>query len=200
MKYLNEECDADTTYESIANLTTKCGQTYIGSLYHKIARYASQACIRPSEANNPLPATVLQDINTVMDEIRHEMSTSLADECQRLGGTWYDTIWKDDNTNTRHDTQNHWLHNKFYSDTAANTDWGYCGTDDETQAQTITTEEKKPENEPENEPQECTTNVTTNCIIPGITDENSCNGKNGEWTDDKCICSTYDEATQNCGT
>ena len=76
-----------------------------------------------------------------MDEIRHEMAQSLANECQRLGGTWYDTIWKDDNTaDTKHDTQNHWLHKKFYADTAANTDWGYCGTDDETAAQTNTTD------------------------------------------------------------
>lgn len=113
---------------------------YIGSLYDKIASYASQACIRPSQANNPLPATVLQDINTVMDEIRHEMAKSLANECQRLGGTWYDTIWQDSTTiDEKHDTQGHWLHKKFYADTAANTDWGYCGTDDVEQAQTITT-------------------------------------------------------------
>lgn len=132
-------CPAGTTFSNLADPTTQCGKTYIGSLYHKVARYASQVCIRPSEANNPLPATVLQDINTVMDEIRHEMAQSLANECQRLGGTWYDTIWKDEEpADTKHDTQNHWLHKKFYSDTAANTDWGYCGTDDIEQAQTIT--------------------------------------------------------------
>lgn len=110
---------------------------YIGSLYDKIVNYASQACIRPSEATNQLPATVLQDINTVMDEIRHEMAKSLANECQRLGGTWYDTIWQDStDIDAKHDTQGHWLHKKFYADTAANTDWGYCGTDDKILADT----------------------------------------------------------------
>ncbi len=133
-------CVPGTTYEELISNSAKCGDTYIGSLYHKVARYASQACIRPSEASKPLPPTVLQDINTVMDEIRHEMATELATECQRLGGTWYDTIWQDTNTDAKHDTQNHWLHKKFYDDTAANTDWGYCGTDDETAAQTNMTD------------------------------------------------------------
>ncbi len=122
-------CDkAGTTYADIRN--NKCGNTYIGSLYHKIARYASQACVRPSEAYKTLPATVLQDINTVMDEVHHEMADELSKECQRLGGIWYDTIWQDNDSNGMHDSQNHRLHKKFYTDTAADTDWGYCGTDD----------------------------------------------------------------------
>lgn len=181
-------CPAGTKYEDLINNAVQCGDTYIGSLYHKVARYASQACIRPSKASEPLPPTVLQDINTVMDEIRHEMATELATECQRLGGTWYDTIWQDnDPINAKHDTQNHWLHKKFYDDTAANTDWGYCGTDDEIYADTnIKTEEE----EEEETPKQCTQISDTNCYIPDVNDETTCEGKNGFWRDQLCYCGT----------
>lgn len=104
-----------------------CGTDYIGSLYHKLARYAIQACVRPSESNQTLPATVLQDINVVMDKIRGDMATELSRECERLGGTWVDTVWIDtDDTKGKHDITGDELDKKFYSETSANTQWGYC--------------------------------------------------------------------------
>ena len=117
---------------------TDCGD-YIGSLYHKLARYAMQTCVRPSESNNALPTTVLQDINVVMDKIRIEMATTLSEECERLGGRWVDTVWineakeecNENNVcssvdNGRHDITGDKLFKKFYSETSANTKWGYC--------------------------------------------------------------------------
>ena len=124
-----------------------CGTDYIGSLYHKLARYAMQACVRPSESNKALPATVLQDINVVMDQIRIDMSKSLADECDRLGGEWVDTIWVDDTPqDDTHDTTGDKLFKKFYSETSANTKWGYCAekTTEKTTEET-TTETPTPE-------------------------------------------------------
>jgi len=105
-----------------------CGDDYVGSLYHKLARYAMQACVRPSESDRALPQTVLQDINVVMDQIRSDMSNSLSAECERLGGTWVDTVWIDegDGTDGCHDTTGDILFKKFYSETSANTKWGYC--------------------------------------------------------------------------
>ena len=123
-----------------------CGDDYVGSLYHKLARYAMQACVRPSESDNALPATVLQDINVVMDKIRVDMANTLSDECERLDGIWVDTVWVDeiknttcckDNTCTNgdgktkitdgcHDITGDVLNKKFYSETSSNTKWGYC--------------------------------------------------------------------------
>lgn len=108
------ECDDDGT---IIN-GTNCGVNYIGSLYHKIARYAMQACVRPSESENNLPATVLQDINLVMDEIHVDMAKSLADECKRLEGQWISTPWDEDLGYVKYQ--------KFYDETSANDEWGFC--------------------------------------------------------------------------
>lgn len=110
--------------------TMDCGE-YVGSLYHKIARYALQTCVRPSESQNALPATVLQDINIVMDKIHVDMSTELARECERLGGTWATTKWIDENGDYKHDVRGDYLHKNFYETTSANTEWGYCSTEDE---------------------------------------------------------------------
>ena len=98
-----------------------CGTDYIGSLYQKMAKYASQVCVRPSEANNPLPETVLQDINVVMDEMRTSMSNELSKECERLGGVWVATPYipsENGHTNPLFET--------FYTETSANTMWGHC--------------------------------------------------------------------------
>ncbi len=119
-----------------------CGEDYVGSLYHKLARYAMQACVRPSESTEPLPATVLQDINQVMSQVRVQMSTELSKECERLGGTWVDTIWVDeidkgectnnqcipdvDGADGIHDITGDAMLKKFYTETSANTKWGYC--------------------------------------------------------------------------
>ena len=94
-----------------------CGTDYIGSLYQKMVKYASQVCVRPSEANNPLPATVLQDINVVMDEISTSMSNELSKECERLGGVWVATPYI---------LSNDTLFDDFYTEASANTMWGYC--------------------------------------------------------------------------
>ena len=128
-----------TTYDST------CGNDYIGSLYHKLARYAMQACVRPSESDQALPATVIQDINVVMDKIRTDMANVLSDECERLDGIWVDTVWVDEIKNTTccanntcipgdgskgtdgcHDITGDALNKKFYSETSSNTKWGYC--------------------------------------------------------------------------
>ena len=131
---------------SVVTVRGMCGDDYVGSLYHKLARYAMQACVRPSESDRALPQTVLQDINVVMDQIRNDMSNSLSAECERLGGTWVDTVWIDkvenktccangtcttgdgvtEFTDGCHDTTGDPLFKKFYSETSANTKWGYC--------------------------------------------------------------------------
>lgn len=141
------------------NSAVDCGDDYIGSLYHKIARYAMQACVRPSEANYALPATVLQDINTVMDQIRVDMATELSDECERLGGEWVSSPWVDKKQNDKccannvchtgdwtegsdgcHDTTGQYLFKKFYTETSANTKWGFCATPSDDTGTTTETE------------------------------------------------------------
>ena len=129
-------CKAGTTEEDLSDNRVNCGD-YVGSLYHKIARFATQACIRPSETNKKLPATVLQEINIVMDEIRRSMAEELSQECERLGGYWVDSIWTSTNNKT-HDSRKDYLLKQFYTNTSANTKWGYCGTQDKTKAQTTT--------------------------------------------------------------
>lgn len=141
---------------SVVAVRGMCGDDYVGSLYHKLARYAMQACVRPSESDRALPQTVLQDINVVMDQIRNDMSNSLSAECERLGGTWVDTVWIDkienktccangtcttgdgvtEFTDGCHDTTGDPLFKKFYTETSANTKWGYCA---ETTTTTTTT-------------------------------------------------------------
>lgn len=123
-----------------------CGDDYVGSLYHKLARYAMQTCVRPSESDQALPATVLQDINVVMDKIRVDMANALSTECERLGGKWVDTVWIDEDascdcptlnycptdkhfTDGCHDATGDILFKKFYTETSANTNWGFCAED-----------------------------------------------------------------------
>lgn len=148
------EC-ADTS-EPIVD--TECGDDYVGSLYHKMVRYALQACVRPSETSNLLPSTVQQDVNIAMDQIRTDMARILSTECDRLGGLWVDTVWQDTKTDCDmlptaeqetcladiengvlfpdktpdgyHDITGHTLYKRFYDETSANTKWGYCATDD----------------------------------------------------------------------
>ncbi|MDW3024138.1 MAG: hypothetical protein R8N50_00400 [Alphaproteobacteria bacterium] len=122
-----------STQNDITDSTLNCGSDYIGSLYQKLARYAAQTCVRPSESDQPLPATVLQSINTIMDQVRHDMSTALSAECERLGGIWVDTAWVDysgygNSSNGLHDITGDKLFKTFYSETSSNTQWGYCKT------------------------------------------------------------------------
>lgn len=119
------ECEASGTIIGGVN----CGDTYIGSLYHKVARYAMQACVRPSESENNLPATVLQDINLVMDEIHVDMAKSLAQDCERLGGEWISTPYtKDKATNNTDKATGRTKFTKFYDESSANDQWGFCAT------------------------------------------------------------------------
>ena len=82
-----------------------------------MVKYASQVCVRPSKANDVLPDTELQDINVVMDEINTSMSNELSKECERLGGVWVATPYISSSAI---------LFNDFYTETSANTMWGYC--------------------------------------------------------------------------
>lgn len=103
--------------------TLQCSD-YEGSLYQKLVRYAQQTCVRPSKSNEALPSNILQDVNVVMDTIRVDMARELAKECERLGGTWIDGQPNGAETLS-----------KFYTETSANTNWGYCAP---TTAQTTT--------------------------------------------------------------
>ena len=139
-------CETITEETPTAPDDNLCGDDYVGSLYHKLARYAMQACVRPSESDQALPATVIQDINIVMDQIKTNMANTLSDECERLDGIWVDTVWVDEIENTTcckdntchtgdgttkitdgcHDITGDELNKKFYSETSSNTKWGYC--------------------------------------------------------------------------
>ena len=117
----------------------ECGD-YAGSLYQRLVRYAIQSCVRPSNSNNPnytISADVLDDVNAVMDSIRIDMGTALSAECQRLGGTWVDTMWVDATNDERHDYTGDELYKKFYDETGANTQWGYCTYDGKAQCITM---------------------------------------------------------------
>ena len=123
-----------------AEIDKDCGTDYAGSLYQKMVKYATQVCLRPSEYekistsfNTPIPNTVLQDVNIVMDTIRVDMAKSLSAECERLEGTWVDTPWIDETGDPEtggpddiHDKTGHKLHKYFYDETGSNTKWGYC--------------------------------------------------------------------------
>lgn len=137
-----------------------CGDDYIGSLYQKMVRYALQVCVRPSNTSDVPDTVILQDVNVVMDSVRNEMAQQLSKECERLGGLWVDTQWKDiKNTNDRgeikdgadgiHDTTGHQLHKRFYSDTGANTKWGYCAANSAEEALEEPEEETPPVTEPD---------------------------------------------------
>lgn len=96
-----------------------CGNDYIGSLRQKLVQQALQTCVRPSDASKTdyvLPTDIQGDINVVMDSVRAAMSSALSVECERLGGKWVTTPWQTGIPK----------HKEFYSETGANTQWGYC--------------------------------------------------------------------------
>lgn len=126
------------------DIESQCGTDYIGSMYHKLARYAIETCVRPSvsDKNAKLPDTVLQDINVVMDEMHQQMSTELSKECERLGGIWVNLAWKDDNSDGVHDTSELTQFTEFYKQTAASPLWGYCTSKSTTTNQDETTTEQ----------------------------------------------------------
>lgn len=92
-----------------------CGDTYVGSLYQKMVVYALQYCVRPSASNEPIPTSILENVNILMDSIRVDMARTLASECDRMGGTWKTTFNADDTP-----------FNDFYNETNADHGWGLC--------------------------------------------------------------------------
>ena len=175
-------CEEGTNFQDISGQI--CGD-YVGSLYHKIARYATEACIRPSMASQGLTATVLQDINMLMDEIHQAMSTELSQECERLGGEWVNTVWQAESREYTHSTRGDYRLKHFYDTTGANTKWGYCATTEEDKAlitETQTTQTPKPYCED-------ISDGGTPCTFRDITSEEECKNKLGEWQDGKCGCS-----------
>lgn len=129
------KCKEEEEVSDLEKYGHNCGD-YAGSLYQRLVRYAIQTCVRPSNANNPdytISADVLADVNAVMDSIRIDMGVALAKECERLGGTWVDTMWKDKDADNIHDTTGDTTYKKFYDETGANTQWGYCKPDTTTQ-------------------------------------------------------------------
>ena len=61
-----------------------------------------------------------------MDSIKIEMGKQLSAECERLGGTWVDTQWIDEDGDNKHDKTSHKVFKYFYDETGANTKWGFC--------------------------------------------------------------------------
>ncbi len=104
----------------------KCGDTYIGSLYQKLVRYALQNCIRTTNTNYVLPQSVLADVQTVMDEIRSALTKELAEECEQQNGVWVSSAWQDTDRNGFHDVTSDTILQSFYTTTSANKLWGYC--------------------------------------------------------------------------
>lgn len=105
----------------------QCGNdAYIGSLYHKLVRYALQNCVRTTNTDDVLPPAILSDVQKVMDDVQAALSKELSKECERLGGVWVSVQWQDDNKDGYHDITDETLLNVFYTTTYANTLWGYC--------------------------------------------------------------------------
>lgn len=141
----NNKEEDDTAISDQDKYGHNCGD-YPGSLYQRLVRYAIQACVRPSNANSSdysVSTDVLADVNAVMDSIRVDMGVALAKECERLGGTWVDTMWVDETYDCNcpestycpsdrniadgcHDITGDTLYKTFYDETGANTNWGYC--------------------------------------------------------------------------
>jgi len=130
------QCPGRDSAPQSSDINIQCGD-YPGSLYQKLVRYALQACIRPTESTNPIPTHILSDVNIVMDSIRADMAKVLSDECDRLGGVWVNTPNYDTASTATYATLGEtapvaetnagtekWKH--FYSETGANTGWGYC--------------------------------------------------------------------------
>ena len=136
-----------TETETTEPENSECGTDYVGSLYQKLVRYALQTCVRPSQSSDVLPTNILQDVNIVMNQLQKDMANALSQECERLGGIWVDSVWVDKKQNKTccaygtcstgedgvteltdgcHDITGDTLFQKFYTQTAANSQWGYC--------------------------------------------------------------------------
>ena len=174
-----QENNANTTQ---TQTTHKCG-TYPGSLYQHLVRYALQACVRPTNTNDKnyvLSTNILQDVNAVMDTVRSDMARELARECERLGGLWVDTTWvdkKDNKYNSAtlvgdgyHDATGQTLYKLFYTETSANTKWGFCAKKQNTDTTTNTDPSNENSEEDTNGIKKCTTgqSVTINYDIEAL--------------------------------
>ena len=133
------DCPGGTSAPLITEPEFDCGPDYAGSLYQKVVRYATQVCVRPSDSEKitngeiEIPAEVMGDVNSVMDSVKVEMAKVLSTECERLGGTWFDTQWKSDGSSTGT------LYKYFYDETGANTKWGYCAEKDDSDTENSST-------------------------------------------------------------
>lgn len=109
-----------TLYES-------CGLDYIGSLYQQLVRYAIQNCTRPSNNSYVLPESILADVDTVMRDVKTQLISELAYECEEAySHTWVDIPWVDDDSDGYHDVTGDTLFQAFYTLTGTNKLWGYC--------------------------------------------------------------------------
>lgn len=99
--------------------TANCSD-YNGSLYQKFAQYALETCIRPSESTKGLSPSVIQDINTVIAQVRTQLYNVLNAECEKHDGQWIQY----DNNPKKEPEKNM----KFYSQTPAHEKWGICIT------------------------------------------------------------------------
>ena len=108
------------------SLYAECGDTYIGSLYQKLVRYALQNCTRTTNTESVLPESVLSDVQAVMDATRSALTKELSTECERLNGIWVTVQWQDDNSDGYHDITGDTLLQSFYELTKTNKLWGYC--------------------------------------------------------------------------
>ena len=116
----SEPQDTDT------DLYNMCGEYYIGSLYQQMALYALQNCTRPSNTSMSITESLLVDIDKVMNDIRLQLVSALAQECDSQSGKWVDSPWVDENSDGLHDDNDDSLLNNFYITTGANPLWGYC--------------------------------------------------------------------------
>ena len=105
---------------------TQCGQYYIGSLYQQMVIYALQNCRRSSDTSYVLSESLLAQIDTIMNKVHSQMLSELSKECSDKSGTWVDIPWADENGDGYHDSTGDTLLTIFYTDTGANTLWGYC--------------------------------------------------------------------------
>ena len=112
--------------ENASSLYDECGDTYIGSLYQKLVRYALQNCTRTTNTDFVLPESVLSDVQAVMDATRSALAKELSAECERLNGIWVTIQWQDDNNDGFHDITGDTLLQIFYTSTKTNKQWGYC--------------------------------------------------------------------------
>ncbi len=113
-----------------------CGSDYSGSLYQKLAQYASQMCVRSSEYLNntySLSNNILQDITTVLNNVKISMSDELSKECSNQGGIWFSTPYITNTTSAK-------LHDGFYANTGSNKQWGYCADANQTYTITLITD------------------------------------------------------------